>query len=192
MEKFKFLAKERPFLLFVGSRRPNSRVSHEKSYKRFNLAVQALRTLNDFDLVVVGGEPWGAEDQDLVNRCNATNQVFVIGAVSEELLPLFYSSAHALLYLSDYEGFGLPVLEASQCCCPVIAQNKSSIPEVHGDPNFLLSLPDPDLVAEKVRALENELVRRATIEKGLGHAAKFGWDKTWAQTNEIYRELTGS
>ncbi len=78
----------------------------------------ALRGLSQYDLVVIGGEKWGPDDQALVSNNKVDSQVHVVGSVAQAELPLWYSAASALLYLSDYEGFGLPVLEAAHAFAP--------------------------------------------------------------------------
>lgn len=184
-----FLAAQRPYLLFVGARRPNRRVALTNSYKRFDLAVSAMAGLKNYDLVAVGGEPWTPEDQALVDSFGVAKQVFGLGPVPEENLPLWYSGAHALLYLSDYEGFGLPVLEASQCNCPVIAQKSSSIPEVHGDHSFLIDKRSTEAVIDRVKWLESTSQRQKVIDACFLHAKGFTWDKTWRETLKVYENL---
>lgn len=190
--KYPFLQKGRPYLVFIGSRRPNDRVSHEKSYKRFNLAVEALRHLKEYDLVVIGGEKWNEADQSLADSVHVSNQIITIGGIPEDELPFWYNGAHALLYLSDYEGFGLPVLEASQCRCPVIAQKSSSIPEIHGSPGFLLREILDGAVAAKVRSLESADLRKEIISQCSAHSMNFSWANTWQTTLAAYNDLTAN
>jgi glycosyltransferase involved in cell wall biosynthesis len=184
--KYQFLRSERPVLLFVGARRPNPSVAHKKSYKRFDLAVSALKELPDYDLVVIGGEPWGIDDQELVELLKISNQVYPVGILPQDELPLWYNSAHALLYLSDYEGFGLPVLEAAQCLCPVIAQNSSSIPEVHGFKDFLINNVCVESIVEKVKLLENDFKKKEIVQASYEHSQLFSWDNTWRVTQDVY------
>jgi glycosyltransferase involved in cell wall biosynthesis len=172
-----FLEAGRPYLLFVGGRR---------HYKGFDAAVEATARLSDYDLVVIGGEPWDDVDTAFVAKYGCVGTVHVVGTVLDDLLPLWYSAAGALLYLSSYEGFGLPVLEAAMCGCPVIAQNASSMPEVHGFPSLLLERLDSNEVAERVHDLEDSGLRQRVIEASRAHASTFTWERCWRETERLY------
>jgi glycosyltransferase involved in cell wall biosynthesis len=105
-------------------------------------------------------------------------------------LPLLYSNAEWFVFTSQYEGFGLPPLEAMQCGCPVIASNNSSIPEVVGDAGLLI---DWDSDEQHVDAYEkyyfNETLRKDNGDSGLKRAKLFSWEKT---TKEILATINES
>lgn len=170
---------KRKLLLFVGSR---------TNYKRFDLAVRTTELSGDSHLVVIGGgEPSRIEDQ-LVSRLMKDERITFIPSVPFIELPLWYNAAHALFYLSDYEGFGLPVIEAALCRCPVIAQNTSSIPEVYGDHNFLLpTVPMGDDVVQRLNALENYTLRESLLTNCQTKAQQFSWENCWEETLEVYK-----
>lgn len=94
-------------------------------------------------------------------------------------LPLLYSNAEWFVFTSQYEGFGLPPLEAMQCGCPVIASNNSSIPEVVGDAGLLIDWNSDE---QHVEAYEkfyfHEELRKENGRKGLERAKMFSWEKT--------------
>lgn len=94
-------------------------------------------------------------------------------------LPLLYSNAEWFVFTSQYEGFGLPPLEAMQCGCPVIASNNSSIPEVVGDAGLLI---DWDSDEQHIDAFEkyyfDEKLRNEFRKKGLERAGVFSWERT--------------
>jgi glycosyltransferase involved in cell wall biosynthesis len=95
--------------------------------------------------------------------------------LNDEELQCAYSGAIALVYPSRYEGFGLPVLEAMACSCPVITCNNSSLPEVGGEAVMYI---DPDNVEEMLHALntiQNSITREGMIAKGLEQSKKFSW-----------------
>ena len=98
-----------------------------------------------------------------------------------------YSGALALLFPSYHEGFGLPPLEAMACGTPVVASNRSAIPEVTGD---AAALVDPDDIPAMARALEkirdDQEERRKLIEAGVKRVAEFSWKKTARMTLELY------
>lgn len=168
-------------LLFVGAR---------TNYKRFDLAVQATEGYPDGHLIVVGGGEASKSDAILIQDLVRQNRISFLPSVPASELPLWYNTAHALFYLSDYEGFGLPVLEAAQCQCPVLAQNTSSIPEVYGEHSFLL--PQGAMLGAAIDALkqlEDSHTRKKLAKACSDHAGKFSWDRCWDETHAAYRLL---
>jgi hypothetical protein len=98
-----------------------------------------------------------------------------------------YAGATALLFLSYEEGFGLPVLEAMAHGCPVIAANRSSLPEVVGDAGLLVHPDDPEAVVNAVRRLVPGSPERAqVIERGLQRARRFSWDGAVERMLRVY------
>ena len=97
-------------------------------------------------------------------------------------LPLLYSNAEWFVFTSQYEGFGLPPLEAMQCGCPVIASNNSSIPEVVGDAGLLIDWnSDEQHLAAFEKYYFDENLRNEKRNKGLARAGMFSWKKTMAE-----------
>ena len=103
---------------------------------------------------------------------------------SNEDLPLLYNAADLLVWLSNYEGFGLPILEAMACAAPVITSPTTSIPEVAGDSGMFVK--DPENIDEIARAiyrgLTDQSLRQDLIEKGLKQAQRFSWPRCAEQT----------
>ncbi|MDR0703897.1 MAG: glycosyltransferase family 4 protein [Planctomycetaceae bacterium] len=100
------------------------------------------------------------------------------GYVEESDLPFIYSGASCFCFMSLYEGFGLPVLEAMQCGVPVITSNTSSLPEVVGDAGIMLEPHDVEGLADAfMQVLCNENLRNEMITKGLEQAKKFSWER---------------
>jgi glycosyltransferase involved in cell wall biosynthesis len=114
----------------------------------------------------------------------------LLGHVSTEEMVDLLSDARCLLFPSLYEGFGLPVLEAMACGCPVAAYRNSSLPEVAGDAGVLVSNGDAEALGQAAAELVLNPKRRAElVRKGLAQARRFSWTKTAAQTIEGYRAL---
>ena len=169
------VAVARPYLLYVGRR---------GEYKNFAVLAAALAdnaALRDrFDLVCVGGEP----------------EPIVLGAgvrcrqvrADDATLAGLYAGAVALVYSSRFEGFGLPVVEAMRCGCPVITTRGGSLPEVAGDAALYF---DPDSAEDLTRAVErlssDVELRRRLIQQGRERAAGFTWRRCAEETLEVYR-----
>lgn len=103
------------------------------------------------------------------------DDIKLIGFVSDAEKLGLYKSAHAFVFTSSYEGFGLPVVEAMAAGCPVIAYSNSSIPEAAGDAGLLIPTGDYVAVARQLIALQNDKLREKTIRAGLKQAATFSW-----------------
>ena len=112
--------------------------------------------------------------------------------VTPEQLNTLYNEALCLLYPSDYEGFGIPVLEAQKAGCPVIAQNNSSIPEVIGPQGLTVAHDTPQRMASEMADLVCQLLSQPTdtiIAEGLENAKRFSWDTAYAQTKNVYENI---
>lgn len=107
------------------------------------------------------------------------DKIIRAGYVDDADVPALYSGAQWFVYTSQYEGFGLPPLEAMQCGCPVITSNNSSLPEVVGDAGISI---DWDSDEQHVKAYEdyyfNDNLRHTNAEKGLMRAKLFSWKNT--------------
>ena len=115
-----------------------------------------------------------------------------VSGVSSQELNRFYNEALCLLYPSDYEGFGLPVLEAQKAGCLVIAQKASSIPEVIGESGWLVKHDTLQHMAQEMASIVKEIQSRSTqemVEKGFENAKRFSWDKTYEQTKQVYENI---
>ena len=112
--------------------------------------------------------------------------------VTREQLNRYYNEALCLIYPSDYEGFGLPILEAQKAGCPVIAQRTSSIPEVIGQDGLFVEHDTPERMANEITAIVRELQSRPTqtiIDNGIQNAKRFSWDETYKQTRQVYENI---
>lgn len=151
--------------------------------------VRAVKTFIEFveknkirDLVwVMGGGHWNTFAAEL-QRSNVKwnpEQICRIGYVDDDDLPVLYSNAEWFVYTSQYEGFGLPPLEAMQCGCPVIVSNNSSLPEVVGDAGLLIDWDsDEQHIAAYEKYYYNEDLRKENSRKGVVRARLFSWKKT--------------
>jgi mannosyltransferase len=171
-----------PYVLFVGSR---------AKYKNFRLTVLSVEAVPGLALYVVGGKRPSKDELTLL-KVHLPNRYRIFDAPPDDYLRDLYGRATALTYLSRYEGFGFPPLEAMACGCPVIAMATSSIPEVVGDGGILLSSEDPAVVAEAIRAVEIPERRLGLIDRGIKRAQQFTWNRTADKTVAVYERAIAS
>ena len=128
-------------------------------------------------LVLAGGKGWGYEAIfAAVERLGLRERVIVPGYVERREQPLWYNAAEAFVYPSQYEGFGLPVLEAMACGTPVITSNTSSLPEVAGDAGELVDPADVEALTESLVGVLSDPARAARMaQAGRRRAQAFTW-----------------
>jgi glycosyltransferase involved in cell wall biosynthesis len=120
-------------------------------------------------------------------------RVHLTGHVVDELLPPLYSGAIGSVYLSLYEGFGLPPLESMACGTPVIASNAASIPEVVGGAGLAIDPLDTDAIADAfVRLTYDTRLRNVLRTSGLARAKLFDWRRTAENTMSILKQACRS
>ncbi len=171
----------RPFILFVSSLWP---------YKNAETLISAfakIRTqLKEYQLVIAGfarDQQYLSSLKEQVSALGIQKKVLFTGGLVHEKLARLYQTATVFVYPSLYETFGLTILEAMACGCPVITSNVSSMPEIAGDAAILFEPGDADELASKILTLltHNELYRERR-EAGLKRAGEFTWRQTAIDT----------
>ncbi len=181
------------FVLYVGDATWN---------KNLPKLIEAMKKIN-VPLVMVGKalaeedfdrtNPWNQDLIKIHELCRNNQKILRPGFVPEEDLVGLYNLATVFAMPSLYEGFGLPVLEAMACGCPVVTSRAGSLAEVAGE---AATFVDPDKGEEiadrllKLLRLPNE-ERKKTVQKGLEQAKKFSWEKTAKETLAVYRKISG-
>ena len=142
-------------------------------------------------LVIVGSKGWLYESFfDHLKSVSYHDKVVLPGFVADEDLPAVYSGALLTAQPSLCEGFGLPVLEAMACGCPVCASEASSLPEVGGDAAAYFDPEDTeDMCATLRKVLRDADLRRDMSQRGLARAALFSWKSTAKQTLSLYERV---
>jgi glycosyltransferase involved in cell wall biosynthesis len=181
-----------PYLLYVGTERPRKNLG--TLLRAFALLKKDTSAFGDFKLVKVGSagrtDKFRHETLRELRYLGLEGEVIFVDGVSNEGLADYYSSAAALIMPSFYEGFGLPLIEAMACGCPVIASNSSSLPEVAGDAALFVDPHDQHGLAEAIRRVTaNRALREEMIEKGFRRAQQFSWEKTAQETLQVYHRI---
>jgi glycosyltransferase involved in cell wall biosynthesis len=157
------------YFLTLGTLQPR------KNLARLVAAFAALRS--EAVLVLAGKHGWLYEDLFAqVRRLGLEGRVLFPGYVRDEDKAALLSGALAFVFPSLYEGFGLPVLEAQACGCPVITSTTSSLPEVAGDAALLVDPGDTAAITAAMRCVAADpALRDALVERGFANARRFSW-----------------
>jgi glycosyltransferase involved in cell wall biosynthesis len=186
-----YLHPEDKVLLYAGS---------EETRKNLAVVLSALKELirgmQGVKLIKAGGPGIGISQEaciNEVNRLGLARHVIFTGTISDEELLKLYNIADAFVFPSLYEGFGLPPLEAMACGCPVIASDRTSIPEVVGDAGILLDPEDPEAWCNAMfRVLDEPATRKTMKQRSLQRAKAFTWETCAHKTQELYRKIEGT
>lgn len=173
------------FLLSVGTLEPRKNLAG--LLRAWQLALPRLP--DDIELVIAGAPGRASVFAD-ARMDDLPPRVRLVGRVSEELLPALYAEAEWFVYLSLYEGFGLPPLEALACGTPVIVSDIPVLREVTADASIRVAPDDADAVAEALLlAAEDSASRKRMAARGLQQAAKFDWRETARLTRGVLEEF---
>ncbi len=175
-----------PSILFVGNR---------QGYKNFVRLLEAfaasswLRT--NFQLVCFGGGSLQPAELEHMARLGLSSKQVVQQSGGDSELATAYRKAAVFVYPSEYEGFGLPLLEAMSLDCPVICSNTSSLPEVAGDAAEYFPPVEVEAIREALeRVLTSSTRRQELIERGKRRHKAFSWRRCAEETLAVYRRLT--
>lgn len=157
----------KPYFILVGSR------SGYKNGVLFFQGFSQLYSKNGFDIVCTG---FDLEFEEEFRAYTSGSTVHML-TLNDVEFRAAYSGAVALVFPSVYEGFGLPVLEAIACNCPVITTPNASIPEVAGEAALYVNFNDIDGMANAICEVQKPVVRNSLIAAGIEQAKKFSWEK---------------
>ena len=167
-----------PYLLYVGSR---------VHYKNFSFVASLLKEMPDMTLVIVGGK-LSQQEQKLFGQ-EALSRTTTLNNVSNFDLNILYNFAHAFIYPSSYEGFGIPIIESMRAGCPALALNNSSIGEIAGNAGILFDHIDVRAFKNAIENLSEKSFRDEVVAKGLAHSAQFSWEKCGRETHDFYTSV---
>lgn len=176
------------FVLYLGTLEPR------KNVDRLVAAFSALVARGmPHALVLAGGKGWHYEAIfDAIEAHGLQDRVLVPGYVAREEQPLWYNAADLFVYPSQYEGFGLPPLEAMACGVPVVTSATSSLPEVVGNAGMTVDVDDLESLSEAMAAVLTDSGRAAAMRAaGLQRAATFTWEAAAQGCLKAYRSAAG-
>ena len=178
---------ENDYILYVGTLQPRKNIVR---------LIQAFAYLKDpkLQLVIVGKKGWLYDDiLTKGNELGVSERIVFTDYVEEDKLPIFYQNATCFILPSLYEGFGLTVVEAMACGCPVIVSNTSSLPEIVGDAGIRINPNDVKNISSAIkRVLSNSEIRTTMIQQGFDQIKQFSWENCAEKTYNILREVGNS
>jgi glycosyltransferase involved in cell wall biosynthesis len=175
-----------PFVLYAGTLEPRKNLP--TLIRAFALAAHEMR--HDPVSLVLAGAAWGDHARELAEvakRHDVADRVVMTGYVGNNTLNALMSACEVFAYISYYEGFGLPPLEAMTCGAPVVVSNASSLPEVVGDAGIQVSPRDHDSLAHSIcHLLSDSRERDSRRQASLVRSAQFSWRTTASLTLDCY------
>lgn len=195
--------------------RPYSKVQREAFRSRMNLGWQyllfvgmlqerknVLTLLKAFDivrsrrkgvlhLVLLGRTGWRAEAVfAFIRERGLGDLVHHYAGVDSDSLAGFYNAAAVFVFPSLFEGFGIPLLEAMSCGCPVISSNVTSMPEVYGDAAVGFNPRDGEELAHRIETvLDDQALREGLVRRGFENCARFSWERTASIAQAAYHSV---
>ncbi|NLE06111.1 MAG: glycosyltransferase family 4 protein [Crenarchaeota archaeon] len=175
---------KRPYILFVGSR---------SRYKNFVFFVKAITPLfkkhKNLKLFCAGGGSFTPREVTLFKELNIYPKIFYF-PINDNSMRELYENAEAFIFPSLYEGFGLPILEAFSCGCPLVVSNTSSLSEIAAEAASYINPYDAESILHGVESLlEDPDYRDELIKKGYERLKEFSWKKTAEEKKKIYDNL---
>lgn len=174
---------KRPFVLFVGQR---------SGYKNFRMLLEAFghsKNLREsLDIVAFGGGALTPHESEFALKCGLQSSQLVQLAGDDSVLSALYQTARVFCYPSEYEGFGMPPLEAMSAGCPVVVCNASCLPEIVGDGAALFPESRPDRLAETLSEVASDGQDRVDlIARGKKREESYTWERCSQETLAAYR-----
>jgi len=186
LEEYLFLNKltHKNFFICVGTLEPRKNLNN--CIKSYLLLPKSIR--KKYPLLIIGAYGWKF-DKSLIE---IDETIRFMDYVDNQSLEFLYHAALALLYLSIYEGFGLPPLEAMSCKTATITSNKGSLKELYSNHSISLDPNDCILIKKNMlRLIEDKSYQIDFANRGFAYSKNFSWNKTANETLELYKEVLG-
>ena len=172
-----------PYFIFIGAIHPRKNVLNLiEAFEKFK-----QKTSSEFKMVLVGRDAWHNEEfKTNLRKSSVQKDIIWIEKINRSSLIEYLKNAYALTYLSEFEGFGIPLVEAMEFGIPIIASNKSAIPEIAGNAAVYCEPNNIHQIAETMNNLvENKVLYKQLKQAGLERKNLFSWDKSAEKIAQI-------
>jgi len=179
-------ANSKEFFLFIGS------LHKRKNIKNLLLAFDIYRkNTGTNQLLIIGRKKWWDSDTESVYKnMDFKNDVIFLGQKDDQEMASILASAKALCFVSIFEGFGLPIVEAMKSNVPVITSNTSSMPEIAGNAGLLVDPHNCNAIAQAMKKIDtNDKIRADLIELGKRRSEIFNWELTTDKISKILHQI---
>lgn len=178
-----------PYFLFVGLIHPRKNLANQ--LRAFDIFRK--RSNRPYKFLVIGARYYkDRELDDVLKLTNFREDIIFLGRQNQDVLVKLYGAAFALMYVSQFEGFGIPIVEAMRAEVPVITSVKTAMPEVCGDAGLLADPDSPEQIAACMTSLHtNPDLRKKLIAAGMIQREKFSWEKTAAALWSSVKKASG-
>lgn len=179
-------ASGKPYFVFAGALHPRKNIEALlQAFEQFKTA-----TKSDMQLLLIGRFAWKSDSiKNQMVHHKYRNDIHNYDYMNVDKLSKIIGSAFALTFVSLFEGFGIPILEAINCNVPSITSNKTSMPEVAGETGLLVNPNSVEDIAQKMQQItENKDLRASLIEKCKSQSEKFSWDQSAEKFYDIIRK----
>ena len=173
------------FILWCGQ------IESRKNVARLLRAFAAIKDSIPHQLVLAGEQRWSTQAElEVIRELKIGERVLFPGWIEHRDLPAVYGLADLFAFPSLYEGFGIPLIEAMACGCPIVTANTCAPPEVLAGSGYLVDPLDVDAIAAGMaRVLSDQPLRASMIAKGLERAKDFGWERCARQVLQVFDRL---
>ncbi len=178
-------AEGQAYFFYIGSINPR------KNIKRLIQAFDQFKNLtgSTMKLLLGGRIAWQSDStEQAYKESNHRSDIVLLGYLEEKEMPMILASAKALVYVSLFEGFGLPILEAMHCETPVITSNVTSMPEVAGKAALLIDPESVDEIAEAMSKIQDEDLTKRLVARGKKQRENFNWNESADIVYEILEQ----
>ncbi len=178
----------KPFILYLGSLEPRKNLALLiEAFDEF----RAQPRFKDYELILAGRDGFGVGQlRRLARKSLSREAIRFLGPVSDEERVLLYNCARVFVFPSWFEGFGFPPLEAQACGLPVVASDRTSLPEILGESALLINPWNSTALAQTLAAIESDSkLRENRVAAGLQNARRFSWRIAADETLSIFKCL---
>jgi glycosyltransferase involved in cell wall biosynthesis len=183
------MALKEEYILYLGSLQPRKNIP--TAIQSFAKYIESNPD-SKLKFIIAGGKGYNYDTQidTVITEFGLQERVILVGFITDEEKILLLKQAKAFIYLSLYEGFGIPLIEAMSLNTPVISSNASCLPEVVDNAGILVDSYDIEEITKAIKVLvHNPLIAKEYKDKGLERAKKFTWESMVKNTYDIYKKL---